>query len=74
MLPNVDHPVWSQIVTGNKKIHTGKAAINLLIQSCKMSVSRDQTPANLDANTAKIRNFFAHYESSFAREIAQIGQ
>jgi len=73
MLPKVDHPDWRQIVTGNKKIQTKKATINLLIQSCKMSVHRDPSPTTLEVNAVKIHDFFAHYESSFASEIEQVG-
>jgi hypothetical protein len=74
MLPDVNHPVWKQIVTGNKAVQTGKAAINLLIQSSKMSCACDSSPVNLGKNIAKMHSFFARYESSFSSEIAQINQ
>ena len=72
MLPDVNDPVWKQIVTGNKTVQTGKATINLLIQSSKMSYGRDPSPANLELLVAKVHSFFARYEATFTSEIEQI--
>lgn len=74
MLPDTNHPVWKQIVTGNKTVQSDKATVNLLIQSSKMSCGRNASSENLEKNIAKIHSFFTRYESSFASEIAQINQ
>lgn len=74
MLPEMNHPVWKQIVTGERAVQTGKATVNLLIQSSKMSCGRDSSPENLEKNIANIHSFFSRYESGFTREIAQITQ
>ncbi|MGD0800511.1 MAG: hypothetical protein ABR906_04270 [Terracidiphilus sp.] len=72
MLPDVNHPVWRQIVTGEKKMQSSKSTINLLIQSSKMSYARNPSPANLEQLIAKMYSFFTRYESTFSSEIAQL--
>jgi hypothetical protein len=74
MLADVSHPSWGQVVSGERHIQTSKAAINLLIQSSKMSYQRDPSPANLKQLVAKMHSFFTRYESTFTEEIAQIFQ
>jgi hypothetical protein len=72
MLPDVNHPVWKHILTGDKTVNTGKAAIGLLIQSCRMSYGTDQSPDNLNRIAARMHGFFTRYESAFSTEIAEI--
>ena len=61
-------------MTGEKRVRTSKAAINLLIQSSKMSYGRDPSPTNQDQLAAKLHSFFARYEATFTSEIEQILQ
>lgn len=72
MLPNLNDPVWTQIVTGKKPMRSNKATINLLIHGNKMSCERDPSPANVKQLVAKTYEFFAKYESIFPDEIASI--
>jgi hypothetical protein len=72
MLPDVNHPVWKQIVTGEKKLQAGQAAISLFIQSSKMSYGRDPSSENLNHLITRMHSFFSRYENAFSREIAQI--
>jgi hypothetical protein len=72
MLPDANHPAWRQIITGEKALHSSKATINLFIQSSKMSYARDSSSANLDQLISKTHGFFAHYESTFSKEIEQL--
>jgi hypothetical protein len=72
MIPHIDHPVWVQIVTGERPIKSCKATINMLIQSNKMSYERDASLANTKELIAKTHKFFTQFESIFASEIAQI--
>jgi hypothetical protein len=74
MLPNVSHPVWKQIVSGERKVQTGLVSINLFIQSCKMSYNRDPSPENLDQLVSKMHGFFSRYQSAFTTEITQLSQ
>lgn len=72
MLPDLDHPVWMEIVTGRKPVKCTKATINLLIQSNKMSYERDPSPANVKKLISKTHSFLTQYEAVFAEEIAAI--
>lgn len=72
MLPAIDHPVWTQLVTGKKHVQSDKTTINLLIHSNKMSYERDPSPANVKQLASKTRGFFAQYEALFAGDIAKI--
>jgi hypothetical protein len=74
MLLAKNHPVWKELVVGNKKVQTEKVTVNLLIQSSRMSYGRNPSPDNLNLIVAKIHGFFARYESTFTREIAQISE
>jgi hypothetical protein len=74
MLPDVNHPVWRQVVTEEKAVQSSKATINLFLQSSKMSYGRDQSPANVNQLIARLHCFLAHYESMFSSEIEQILQ
>jgi hypothetical protein len=74
MLPAINHPVWKEIVMGNKAIQTEKATVNLLVQSSRMSYGRNSSPDNLNEIVGKMRGFFARYESTFDKEIAQISR
>jgi len=72
MIPDIHHPVWTQIVSGKKPLPSTRATLNLLIQSNKMSYQRDPSPANVDELVAKTHKFFTQYEALFAAEIAKI--
>ncbi len=72
MLPAVDHPAWSQFVTGKKPVQSSKATLNLLVQRNKMRYEKDPSPANVKELVRMTHNFFIQYESLFAVEIAQI--
>lgn len=72
MLPDVSHPAWTQFVTGKKPLQSGKATLNLLIQSNKMSYERDPSPANVRQLATKTHRFFSHFEAIFSSEIATI--
>ena len=72
MLPDIDHPVWLQIVTGKKPVQSSKATFNLLIHGNKMSYERDPSPDNVRQLIAKTHSFFTQYQSIFASEIAKI--
>jgi hypothetical protein len=72
MLPDIDHPVWIQFVTGKKPVQSSKATVNLLIHSNKMNYERDASPENVKTLVAKTRSFFVQYETLFAAEIAKI--
>lgn len=74
MLPAMNHPVWQEIVIGKKAVRTEKAAVNLLIQSSRMSYGRNPSTDNLNQIVGKIHSFFTRYESTFASEVAQISQ
>jgi hypothetical protein len=72
MLPDIDHPVWVQFVTGKRPVQSSKATVNLLIHSNKMNYDRDSSPANVKALVAKTHSFFTQYETLFAAEISKI--
>jgi hypothetical protein len=74
MLPDVNHPAWRQVVTGERQVQSSKSAVNLLIQCSKMSYGRDPSPDNLNQLIAKLHRFFTRYETTFISEIAQIFQ
>jgi len=72
MLPDIGHPVWMQIITGEKPFQSTKPTLNLLVQMNKMSYERDPSPANVKTLIAKTHNFFSLYQALFADEIAAI--
>lgn len=72
MLPAINHPVWTEIVIGKKTIQTEKTAVNLMIQSSRISYGRSPSIESLALIIAKMHSFFTRYESTFANEIAQI--
>lgn len=71
-LPDVNHPVWMQIVTGKKPIRSSKATLNLLIQSNNMSYEKDSSPANVAELIDRTHGLFARYGSIFGTEVAEI--
>jgi hypothetical protein len=72
MIPAVDHPIWTQIVTGKKPVQTGKLAINLLAQGNKINYEKDSSPANVKLLAKRTHDFFIQYEKVFATEFAKI--
>jgi hypothetical protein len=72
MLPDASHPVWEQIVTGEKPLESHRPTVNLLIKSNRMSYERDRSPANVRLLAEKTHSFFNHYEALFPPEVAQI--
>ena len=72
MLPAVDHPAWTQLVTGKKQVRSRKATFNMLIHSNEMSYEKDQSPDNVKDLVFKSYAFLTKYESLFKNEIARI--
>jgi hypothetical protein len=72
ILPDVNHPVWMQIVTGKRPIRSTKATINLLIQGNNMSYEKDPSPLNVAELIDRTHGLFARYGSIFGTEIAEI--
>jgi hypothetical protein len=72
MLPDVNHPVWSQFVIGKKPVHSTKATINMLVHGNKMSYERDPSPANVKHLIAKSHSFLTQFQSILTSEIAEI--
>jgi len=72
MLPDISHPVWMQIITGERRFQSTKPTLNLLVQMNKMSYERDPSPANVKALIAKTHSFFSLYQALFADEIVAI--
>jgi hypothetical protein len=72
MLPEIDHPVWAEIVTGKKRFQSNRPTFNLLLQSNKMNYERDPSPENLQALIARTYSFLSQYQALFAGEIASI--
>jgi hypothetical protein len=72
MLPDVGHPIWLQIVTGERTAPSTRATFNLLIQNNKMSHEKDPSPENTARLIAKTHSFFTKYEVIFSNEISTI--
>jgi signal recognition particle receptor subunit beta len=72
MIPDMNHPVWAQIVTGKKHIKSAKATVNLLIQGNKMSYERDPSPENIQKLMKRTSCFFIQYQAIFPDEVAQV--
>jgi signal recognition particle receptor subunit beta len=72
MLPDVDHPIWIQFVTGKKPVQSNKATINMLIQSNKMNYERDPSPENVKYLAEKTHKFLKQFEAIFYNEIYKI--
>jgi hypothetical protein len=72
MLPAVNHPVWTHIVTGKRPVESGKLAINLFVKNNKMSLEKDRSPANVQQLAARTHAFFTQYEKMFAAELEKI--
>ena len=72
MVPDVNDPVWTQIVTGKKRIRSTKATLNLLIQSNNMSYEKDPSPLNVAELIERTHGLFARYGSIFGAEVAEI--
>ena len=74
MLPDVNHPVWTKVVSGQKALQSSKATVNLLVQCSKMSYGRDSSLANAKQLITKMHSFFTRYEYIFCEEISQLAQ
>jgi len=72
LIPAIDHPIWTKLVTGKKPVQSGKLAINLLIQNNKLDYEKDSSPAHVKELTTRTHNFFCQYEKIFAAEFAKI--
>lgn len=72
MLPALDHPGWTELITGRKQVQSSKATFNMLVHSNQMSYERDPSPANVNDLIAKSHAFLSKYESLFTSEIARI--
>ncbi|MGA2350343.1 MAG: hypothetical protein ABSF70_07920 [Terracidiphilus sp.] len=72
MLPDVNQPVWKNVVSGEKALRSSKATVNLLVQGSKMSYGRDPSLANVQQLIVKMHSFFTRYESSFPEEVSQL--
>ena len=72
MLPDVNHPVWVQFVTGKKPLRSTKTTINMLVHNNKASYERDPSTANLKQLIAKSHAFFSQFQPIFSTEIAEI--
>ena len=72
MLPAANHPVWTQIATGKRPIHSEKLAINLFAKNNAMSLQKDPSQNNIQQLTARTYEFFKQYEKIFAVEFEKI--
>jgi hypothetical protein len=72
MLPDVNHPVWVQFVTGRKPVRTTKATINMLIHGNKMSYEMNPSPSNVKHLVVKSYDFLNQFQAIFPNEVDEI--
>jgi hypothetical protein len=72
MLPDVNHPVWVEFVTGRKPLHSTKATINMLVHNNKSSYEHDPSPENIKKLVARTHDFLTQFQTLFAVEVAEI--
>jgi hypothetical protein len=72
MRPAANHPIWTQIATGKRPVHTEKLAINLFAKNNAMSLAKDSSPANVQQLAARTHEFFVKYEKISASEFDKI--
>ena len=72
MLPDINHPVWVEFVTGTKPLHSTKTTINMLVHNNKTSYENDPSPENVKKLVARTHDFLTQFQTLFAIEVAEI--
>jgi len=69
MVPPQQNYIWTDIVTGKRPVTSSKLAINLMVKNVQMSFERAHSPANVQALTLRVHEFFTQNEPDFRRRI-----
>lgn len=58
-LPPPSDPVWSDIVTGRRKVAFEFLAARMLVTRLQMAVARDKSPGNVNQVAQQLQQLFA---------------
>jgi hypothetical protein len=72
MVPPLQNYIWTDIVTGKRPVTSSKLAINLMVKNVQMSYEHDHSPANVQALTLRVHDFFTKNERIFDEEFKRI--
>lgn len=72
MVPPLQDHIWTDIVTGKRPVASSKLSINLMVMNVRMSSDRDHSPANIQALSLRVHEFFTNNERIFDEEFKRI--
>lgn len=72
MIPPKSHPRWKSLVQGELKLQFKVFAGNMLLSQCQRKLSKDASPANLNACIDEAHAFFTKYEALYGEELRAV--
>lgn len=72
MIPPITHPIWAQLITGQREFPPSKVGLNMLIANLRLSYRKDPSQPSLECFVARMHEFFARYGSYYQAELEQI--
>ena len=70
--PQADHPVWLELIRGEKKLSHDILSFNLLLQTSRRLLGQEPTETRILEEADKVRNFIMKYKKITAHEIQQL--
>ncbi len=73
VVPATSAPIWQEIITGQKAMHTNTVGLQMMIESVHLSIERNPSEASQKAGVKILHQFFTKHQSRLQAEIQQLG-
>lgn len=70
--PDEDHPIWSQLIYGEKKLQNDILSLNLLLERSRRAISQSTTDSGRRDEVRNVRNFIISNKKISSEDIAEL--
>jgi hypothetical protein len=71
-IPPATHPIWAQVITGQKEIPSSQVGLNMLIANLRLSYQKNPSEDSLGCLVARMHEFFTRYGDHYQNVLEQI--
>lgn len=72
VVPPVNHPIWTQVIKGQREVATSKVALNMLLANVRRSYKLDASDTNMRRLIEIMHSFFQKYEELYHADLDRI--
>jgi hypothetical protein len=71
-VPEIDHPRWRQVVTGEKTVEVENLGLRLLLSTIALRRKRDGSEATVKRNAEELRAFFLKHALAVENDLQRL--